>query len=868
MSQPDDSPSKSGPASRLRKTTTTARNNPPISAPRTARLTAGSSTTAQPSRPSSRIVLPTSPKMIAGASPTKNPSASPVKAQRASARPLWNSGRTNCGIGLNIPKPTPGRASTTRAVKNQRTSEMSFANTTFVSAASGFDENRRPVSPSKSPLKELKSQPSILAGLGFGRMGKAHGGTPPLGSSQDAKASGSPIKAGFGDRTITGYDPQKEPIKAFLRIRPPNQSNTPRSPYIDILNETEVLLTPPTQVSSGPTTFASQDSSSAKYKFTQVFGPEASQKDFFQATALPLVGDLVEGKSSLCFAYGVTASGKTYTVQGGLDSARDGRSMDPGLLPRTMDVLFNSIGASQTEMPIRPTRLTGVEVAPLKSDQTTSTQRCSFSEDQLNEANMRLLKDDTVLPIDPSAEYGVWISYAEVYNEKVYDLLDTPTPVLASASSGATFQSLTSNITDHVTRMAQMLHNKASSSGGVIKRKPLVLKHDKAHGHKYVHGLTELRVRTAEEAKLLLRHGQIHRTVFSTLVNSTSSRSHGIFTIKLLRIPKHLSSATPEDLLSHAIVSRLSIVDLAGSERTRNTQTTGERLKEAGNINKSLMVLGQCMEVLRRNQEGRERKQSLVPFRHSKLTELFQSFFTGQGRTVMIVNVNPCDTGFEENSHVMKFSAVASEVATIRESKVPLVPRAQQVVRVVTEAVQVGGGAEVAGKECSFIVEDEEEEGAEEMEESEGDDGFVNHLLEQLSIMRVKLVESEIKAAMIEAEVRDQVMQEYREKMLEMEELFVKNLALEAKEAELKTDRKIDIFNRATQHHFKDDEQEEEDPSFENGLEDIYNGDEEEEEGEQNKGPDSPTPRQLKDDEEADMTSISDEPRRKLRSRV
>ena len=99
--------------------------------------------------------------------------------------------------------------------------------------------------------------------------------------------------------------------------------------------------------------------------------------------------------------------------------------------------------------------------------------------------------------------------------------------------------------------------------------------------------------------------------------------------------------------------SRLTLVDLAGSERTRKTQTSGERLREAGNINKSLMVLGQCMETMRANQrtvarslntavsEGdrldtRDVKKGLaiVPFRHSKLTEVLMDYFVGEGRVV------------------------------------------------------------------------------------------------------------------------------------------------------------------------------------------------------------------------------------------
>lgn len=103
--------------------------------------------------------------------------------------------------------------------------------------------------------------------------------------------------------------------------------------------------------------------------------------------------------------------------------------------------------------------------------------------------------------------------------------------------------------------------------------------------------------------------------------------------------------------MSSIQTARLTLVDLAGSERTKHTQTSGERLREAGNINKSLMVLGQCMETLRANQRtlarslapgvgGRtdtrdvKRGLAVVPFRHSKLTEILMDYFVGEGRAV------------------------------------------------------------------------------------------------------------------------------------------------------------------------------------------------------------------------------------------
>lgn len=142
----------------------------------------------------------------------------------------------------------------------------------------------------------------------------------------------------------------------------------------------------------------------------------------------------------------------------------------------------------------------------------------------------------------------------------------------------------------------------ANGGGGVIRRQALALKNDPEGNGKYIAGLKEIRVRTREvcyptcmaisgrlahvqEALAVFRAGQRARQVFGTLANRESSRSHGIFTIKVVKV----HNGAPNDPES-AQVSRLAIVDLAGSERTRNTGTTGDRLKEAGNINKSLMV--------------------------------------------------------------------------------------------------------------------------------------------------------------------------------------------------------------------------------------------------------------------------------------
>lgn len=219
----------------------------------------------------------------------------------------------------------------------------------------------------------------------------------------------------------------------------------------------------------------------------------------------------------------------------------------------------------------------------------------------------------------------------------------------------------------------------ANGGGGILKRRALVLKNDPEGNGKYICGAHDIRVRNREEALAVFRCGQRARQVFGTMANRESSRSHGIFTVKVVRV----HNGAPEDPDS-AQVSRLAIVDLAGSERARTTATTGDRLKEAGNINKSLMVLGQCLEVLRANQQrmatnvpGVKKKLAIVPFRHSKLTEIFQNFFVGDGRAVMMIHVNPYDTGFDENSHVMRFSAIAREIQTtaMHKTTIPTLKR-------------------------------------------------------------------------------------------------------------------------------------------------------------------------------------------------
>ncbi|KAL4215725.1 kinesin motor domain-containing protein [Rhizopus microsporus] len=417
------------------------------------------------------------------------------------------------------------------------------------------------------------------------------------------------------------YNPEKEPIKAYLRLRPrSNDDSRDSDPYIKILDDYMVSMIPPVDSNA----YRTRNKTPEKYRFTKIFNDSTDQQTFFNETTLPLIQDALDGNNALIFAYGVTNSGKTYTVMG--------KPEDPGLVPRSLSLIFNSIDQYKSETKLKP----AMHSATIAYDNPEEENRhlltlCNVQEQSIS---------DQKIKVDTAFEYGIWISFIEVYNEQIFDLLD-PTPIKPGA-----------------------------------KRNQLHFKYEQRTGNKYVADMNLIKVKSTHEAHAILSFGQQNRRVFSTAMNQESSRSHSIFTVHIVRCPIDHNNFVCEDP-QYAMLSKLSFVDLAGSERYRNTLSSGQRLKEAGNINKSLMFLGQCMEMLRLNQMKGEWNKStaVIPYRHSKLTEMFKSTFEGDGKAAIIVNFNPFDTSFDENSHVMKFSAVAKDVTTIRQLKTWVDPK-------------------------------------------------------------------------------------------------------------------------------------------------------------------------------------------------
>jgi hypothetical protein len=539
----------------------------------------------------------------------------------------------------------------------------------------------------------------------------------------------------------------QDAIHTFLRIRPPPPGEEvderhPYPSYLRVLSKSEVLLVPPED------DLKARNRVPEQFEFARVFPFNAQQQHLFAKTTLPLVQDLLKrGRDALVFAYGVTNSGKTYTVQGDQD--------DPGLLPRSLNVLFSTVGSRMTNLKMRPVRFCEVEMCDdLEEDSAdtllrnmiaaqppTRPKRGARKEPPLSlsllaeaVAKPGVLEPETV-PVDERYRYSIWVSFAEIYTEKAYDLL----------------------------RAEPVQTDKRLEPGQTEKRKNLLITHCPATGVKYMHGLREVHVKTLEEAYAVLEIGKRNRTVFSTLLNQTSSRSHSIFTIKLLKIPVDVTEETLLERLDEVAMCRMSIVDLAGQERNKRTHNTGQRLKEAGNINQSLMVLGQCLEALRYNQAN-PHKPMVVPYRHSKLTELFQGFFFGEGRAAMVVNLNPFDTNYHETSHVLRFAATAREVTMNKDG---YIRRRRPTSR----------GTDF-DDDYMYAISQSEDEGDEQ-------DEYIESLLEQITELRQKWMEAEARLARREAEIREEMTELMNNKISQMELAFAERLRKElaAKEA-------------------------------------------------------------------------------------
>ncbi|KAM6943532.1 kinesin-like protein KIF13B [Xenentodon cancila] len=280
----------------------------------------------------------------------------------------------------------------------------------------------------------------------------------------------------------------------------------------------------------------------------------AGQEVVFQCLGESLLHNAFQGYNACIFAYGQTGSGKSYTMMGSGDQ--------PGLIPRLCSALFERTQKEQRE------------------------EEC----------------------------FTVEVSFMEIYNEKVRDLLDP--------------------------------------KGG---RQTLRVREHKVLGP-YVDGLSRLAVTSYKDIESLMSEGNKSRTVAATNMNEESSRSHAVFNIILTHTLKDLQSGT-----SGEKVSRLSLVDLAGSERAAKTGAAGERLKEGSNINKSLTTLGLVISALA-EQGTAKNKTKFVPYRDSVLTWLLKDCLGGNSRTAMVATVSPAADNYEETLSTLRYADRAKNI--------------------------------------------------------------------------------------------------------------------------------------------------------------------------------------------------------------
>ncbi|XP_027012843.2 kinesin-like protein KIF13B isoform X1 [Tachysurus fulvidraco] len=280
----------------------------------------------------------------------------------------------------------------------------------------------------------------------------------------------------------------------------------------------------------------------------------AGQDMVFQCLGESLLHNAFQGYNACIFAYGQTGSGKSYTMMGSADQ--------PGLIPRLCSSLF---------------------------ERTLQHQR----------------KEES---------FTVEVSYMEIYNEKVRDLLDP----------------------------------KGS-------RQALKVREHKVLGP-YVDGLSRLAVACYKDIESLMSEGNKSRTVAATNMNEESSRSHAVFKIILTHTLRDLQSGT-----SGEKVSKLSLVDLAGSERAAKTGAAGERLKEGSNINKSLTTLGLVISALADQGAGKN-KTKFVPYRDSVLTWLLKDSLGGNSRTAMVATVSPAADNYDETLSTLRYADRAKSI--------------------------------------------------------------------------------------------------------------------------------------------------------------------------------------------------------------
>ncbi|KAK2950218.1 putative Chromosome-associated kinesin KIF4 [Blattamonas nauphoetae] len=344
--------------------------------------------------------------------------------------------------------------------------------------------------------------------------------------------------------------PTRNRIRVCVRVRPMNQKeNASQSNIISLLPPNVIVYDPSDEAVGNKSRYGlSKRNREMRYAFDRVFGENTLQEEVYEGSAQPLVQSVLAGYNCSVFAYGATGAGKTHTMMGNDTSGR-------GIMYRILEDIFHAFDAAEER------------------------------------------------------NYSMHLSYLEVYNEQIRDLL-------------------------------------ASGTG---KGKNLDLRQHK--NNIQVAGLSKHNPQTIDEVFALLSRGGQNRVAAETKANSVSSRSHAIVIVEII-------GKDPTSLSGTELNSKLCLVDLAGSERASVTDNKGARMREGANINTSLLALGNCINALTSN-------ASYIPYRQSKLTQLLKDSLGGTAQTVMIANISPASGNAEESHNTLKYAHRAKEIRVV-----------------------------------------------------------------------------------------------------------------------------------------------------------------------------------------------------------
>ncbi|KRX13320.1 Kinesin-like protein KIF18B [Trichinella nelsoni] len=318
-------------------------------------------------------------------------------------------------------------------------------------------------------------------------------------------------------------------VKVCVRIRPYGGSVATSNAIVNVIDDHMLLFDPP------PTTVKEtyfkgesiRDPTSRRAKnltfcFDRVFDVDAKNEIVYKDTMEPILEKFLNGHNCSMFAYGATGSGKTFTMLGS--------SASPGVILLTLEELYFRLQSENRDY-----------------------------------------------------NWELHVSYIEIYNEKVYDLLRPNKPVL-----------------------------------NLREGKEVLISELSYHTPKSTEEMTEI-----------LIEGNKRRTQHPTDKNQESSRSHAVFQVTLKQ-----TSKIP-GIVKEVLLSKLSMIDLAGSERCQKAGLMSARQREGSNINRSLLALANCISALSEGRRGAH-----VPYRDSKLTRILKDSLSGRCYTIMIATIN------------------------------------------------------------------------------------------------------------------------------------------------------------------------------------------------------------------------------------